>query len=205
MPTSEGNDSEYLDLCLHIGLALVVWQEVEESHFGLFVKMLGSGYNDVSSVVYFSVESFEARRKMVGNMAHYFLTAKADKKAWSDENGGLQKALKDADENRNKLAHYSVAEDVIRTIEHENGDVTIEFAAPRLRPYEGNLVSRMRGLTIDKPEHNLSVAEVSGYIRAGRRPWRLTRRRREVHRGARRRGSEPLTRRGSQAVLVWPF
>jgi hypothetical protein len=159
----------------------------------------------VSSVVYFSVESFEARRKMVGNMAHYFLTAKADKKAWSDENGGLQKALKDADENRNKLAHYSVAEDVIRTIEHENGDVTIEFAAPRLRPYEGNLVSRMRGLTIDKPEHNLSVAEVSGYIRAGRRPWRLTRRRREVHRGARRRGSEPLTRRGSQAVLVWPF
>jgi hypothetical protein len=168
MPSSEGNDSEFLDLCRHIGLALVVWQEVEEAHFGLFVKMLGSDYNEVSAVVYFSVESFEARRKMVGNMAHYFLTAKADKTIWNDDKGGLQKELKDANENRNKLAHYNVEEDLLN-VDEEDGVVTVDLGPPRLRPHKWNLVSRLRGLTPDKPEHNLSVAEVAGYVREFRK------------------------------------
>jgi hypothetical protein len=168
MPSSEGNDSEFLDLCRHIGLALVVWQEVEEAHFELFVKMLGSDYNEVSAVVYFSVESFEARRKMVGNMAHYFLTAKADKTIWNDDKGGLQKALKDANENRNKLAHYNVEEDLLN-VDEEDGVVTVDLGPPRLRPHKWNLVSRLRGLTPDKPEHNLSVAEVAGYVREFRK------------------------------------
>src|ERR1700687_749332 len=138
MPSSEANDSEFLDLCRNIGLALVVWQEVEEAHFELFVKMLGSDYNEVSAVVYFSVESFEARRKMVGNMAHYFLTAKADKTIWNDDKGGLQKALKDANENRNKLAHYNVEEDLLN-VDEEDGVVTVDLGPPRLRPHKWNL------------------------------------------------------------------
>lgn len=164
-PDEPDEYNEFKDLCYHIGLALVVWQEVERALFVLFIKMLGSSYNEMASVVFYGIESFEARRKMVGNMAHYFLKEKADKAIWNDNTGGLQKALKDGNEKRNKLAHYDLEEDFVDITYEQDGSAVVNFGPPRLRPTQYNLISTMRGHTPDKPEHNLSVKEVIGYIK----------------------------------------
>jgi hypothetical protein len=87
---------------MRMGLALTVWQNVEEQHYHLFLKLLGSQEGDISSVVYFSVESFEARRRMVGRMVHYYSTSKELRIVWNK----IEKQLKDHNESRNKIAHY---------------------------------------------------------------------------------------------------
>jgi hypothetical protein len=49
---------EFKNLCYFMGLSLVMWQQVEEEHFRLFVKMLGAPQKEICSIVYYSTESF---------------------------------------------------------------------------------------------------------------------------------------------------
>ena len=50
-------DSEFQNLCFHMGLTLAVWQRVEDAHFRLFHKLIGAPNSDLSSIVYHSTES----------------------------------------------------------------------------------------------------------------------------------------------------
>jgi hypothetical protein len=154
---------DFSALCYHIGLALVTWQDVEDAHFKVFLQMLNVPLSDVSSVVYYSFESFEARRKMVSSMARYFLAGREFKKQrayWQV----LEKDLKDANENRNKLAHYQADYDLINQTELPDGGVRFDVTPHTLRPGRWNFVAKLLGRNPDSPEHNLSSQSISKYI-----------------------------------------
>jgi hypothetical protein len=148
------------DLCMRMGIALAVWQNVEEQHYHVFLALLDVPDDDISSVVYFCVESFEARRKMVGRMAQGALTTADQKKEW----GEIEKQLKDQNENRNKIAHYGIHYDVYAR-ELSDGETEVKVMLPSLQPSLSNRVSVLLGRTSDKPAHNLSAAAIDDLIR----------------------------------------
>jgi hypothetical protein len=80
------------------------------------------------------------------------------RKMWSNASGsGLQKRIKAANENRNKLAHYSHDFSSAEIHEQPDGGVTVKFGESRLQPNPMNAVSRLMGRTPDKEEHNLGI------------------------------------------------
>jgi hypothetical protein len=162
------SDTEAADnfhnLCYHIGLALVTWQRVEDVHFKLFLRMLNAPISDVSSVAYYSTESFEARHRMVDKMAQYYLAPryfKKQRKEWPE----IRDLLHAANLNRNKLAHYVVDYDLIGAIQNQDGTVTVEFTPHRLRPPRWDFVSKLLGRTPDNEQHNLGPEEINKYTR----------------------------------------
>src|ERR1043166_3241180 len=160
-------DEDYNDLCMRMGFALAVWQHVEEAHFQLYLHLLRYPSVDVASVAYFAVESFAARKNTVNWMVHYFLKdSKLDNdtkinKEWND----INKELKDLNENRNKIAHYSIEFDSDLT-EHPYGSATVWFSDARLQPSRHNKVSEIVGRTPDREAHNISADALDSYIRA---------------------------------------
>jgi hypothetical protein len=157
--TIELDQMEFWLLCGSIGFAMFTWQTVEKAHFKLFVKMLGAPRWEVCSAAYHSMESFEGRHKMVGRMAHYFMQGREYKKQraiWGD----LEKKIKDANTNRNKLAHYTLEVDAIGTT--LDGSALIEMK-PRVRPLSANLVDRLVGRIREKAEHDLDVVAIDRY------------------------------------------
>ncbi|WP_315765486.1 MULTISPECIES: hypothetical protein [unclassified Bradyrhizobium] len=162
MSTETQNELDVL--CHRIGLALVTWQDVEDAHFRMFFKLLGAPDYSVASLVYHHTESFEGRHTMVGRLIEHSLKGKPRlRKLWSNEKGGLQKDVKEANRNRNKLAHYSHDFTVSCVEEMNDGSVTITFSDPRLQPSPYNMVSRLLGRTPDKEEHSLNAISVLGY------------------------------------------
>jgi hypothetical protein len=151
-----GLSEEVNDLCMRMGIALAVWQNVEEQHYHVFLSFLDVPDDEVSSVAYFSVESFDARRKMVGRMATYALKTAEQHKQW----GELDKLLKDHNDNRNKIAHYGIQHDLFKEPDSE-----FRIGPPSLRPSRSNQVSILLGRTSDKLGHNLSATVVDGFIR----------------------------------------
>jgi hypothetical protein len=169
---------EFTDLCYHIGLALMTWQDVEEAHFKLFFKLIGAPNPEIASLAYHATESFDQRRVMVSRMVDWMLKA-TDQTAklapiWQDTSGGLNKALKDASENRNKLAHYTWQYDIkeIKPGEYVTGST-------RLQPSSWNVVSQILGRVASSPKHNLDKTVVRTYIDEFRR---LTKALDEFHR-----------------------
>ena len=155
--------TSFRELCYHIGLALTTWQRVEGSHFKLFLKLLNVPLSEVSSVAYYSTESFDARNTMLDRMAHYFLVPSIFKKLrpeWQE----IHKLCKDGNLNRNKLAHYTADYDLINHQELPDGSIVFDVTPHTLRPVESNFVSRLQGKTPDRPEHNLGVPEIKRYI-----------------------------------------
>ena len=159
---------EFQDLCYHIGLALVTWQDVEEAHFKLFFKATGASDVDVASLVYHATESFVARHTMLGRVVDVFLqkTAQADilKRRWDDGVTGLKKLLKDAGLDRNKLAHYTWENEILSQTELPDASLEIRFGGPRLQASAYNAVSRVLGYTPDKQDHSLDIKAVRNYI-----------------------------------------
>jgi hypothetical protein len=158
---------DFHKLCDALGFAFLTWQDVEKAHFKLFLRMLGAPQWEVCSAAYYSVESFAARHSMVGRMAYFFMQGdkfKSQRKIWCGEGGGLQKEIKDANENRNKLAHYGMDFDILDHGEEQpDGSYRFQLSPPRLQPVDTNLVARLAGHTPDKPEYNLSADEIRGY------------------------------------------
>ncbi len=165
LPADESRD-QFSALCQQIGMALVTWQEVENAHFRIFHRLLGEPQFSIASIVYHHTESFEARHKMVGLLIQHSLKDKepALRKMWSNEKGGLQKDVRDANLNRNKLAHYSHDQAVSSVEKTDDGEVVVKFSEPRLQPSPYNEVSRLLGRTPDRDEHNLSVVGIQNYI-----------------------------------------
>ncbi len=159
---------EYRALCYEIGSGMIAWQRVESEHFRLFVKMLGAPSADICSAVYFSIESFEARHRVVERMVIFFLRGRRYKKQrveWSgdDKTLGLAKVIKDANDNRNKLAHYGLDFELLGVTENPDGSVSRDHR-PRLQPLRENVVSSMTGRAAHIPGHNLTAIMVKGYV-----------------------------------------
>jgi hypothetical protein len=154
------------ELCFALGQAIVAWQDVEDAHFRLFFRMLGATNTDIAAIVYYNTESFDGRRRMVDNMVKVVLTKKeykALRSAWANDRGGLQKEIRVANDNRNKLAHYSLETDTTATMDRETEIVEVRISSPRLRPSVYNIVSHLLGRTPDQPAHNLGVNEVRSF------------------------------------------
>jgi hypothetical protein len=158
---------QFQEFCYHIGLALVTWQDVEEAHFKLFFKLIGAPNGEIASLAYHSLDSFQTRHVMVGRMIDLFFKNTTQdetvKRVWANVDG-LQKRLKDANLNRNKLAHYSWETDFVSETHLETGGVIVKFTGPRLQASSYNSVSRVLGYTPDKPEHNLDEGTLRTYI-----------------------------------------
>jgi len=147
-----------------MGLALATWQGVEEAHYKIFTKLLGLTLGGLGSVVYFSTESFEARRKMVDDMIALALKGRHVKKQRAQWEG-LKKPLKDANKNRNKLAHYGIDYDLINPRPGVGGDgYVFNLTAHTLRPSRWNEWARLRGRAKEHPGHNLGIDEVKEYV-----------------------------------------
>jgi hypothetical protein len=160
---------EFRQLCHETGAAFFAWQNVEKAHFKLFLRMLGAPQWEVAAAAYYSIESFALRHTLVGRMAHYFMQDNRYKKhreRWCGVDGGLQKEIKAANENRNKLAHYDLDWTRSKITEEPDGGVTVVFEEPALQPVDTNLVARLLGWTSDKPEHNLTIDSVRQYSRS---------------------------------------
>jgi len=154
--------NDTLDLCMRMGVALSVWQSVEDQHYHLFLTLIGDKTGtDVSAVTYFSVESFDARRVLISRMVQSFPTTKDLRIEWN----ALDKLLKDNGENRNKVAHYGIYHSIYEAAEpDEKGHKAIKVAPPSLQPSAYNKVSELLGRTSDKPDHNISAAQLNSYI-----------------------------------------
>jgi hypothetical protein len=149
-------------LCTALGYALCSWQNVEDAHFRLFLRMLNAPNWETCSAAYYSIESFDARHKMVSRVAHYFLKGnyfKSHRETWCGLDGGLDKAIKDANTNRNKIAHYGPDFDDFEG----DGELLTGLRIPKFRPTQNNLVNRLIGRAGDKPEHNLNVGAIQKY------------------------------------------
>jgi hypothetical protein len=93
--------SEFNDLCFHMGLTLAVWQRLEKQHFLLFVKLLGAPKLDICSVIYHGIPSFEGRRVMVDRVTLFSELTEQQRSEWSNIHSALEKAATD----RNKIGH----------------------------------------------------------------------------------------------------
>jgi hypothetical protein len=170
--SSDDRKNNFRELCYHIGLALVTWQRVEDLHFEIFGRFLGVPLGQITSAAYHSIENFEARNAMLGRMAYYFLhpieeliprpLAREYKATWIEWQK-LYKSLKDANLNRNKLAHYAADYDLIN-MRNVGGDIVFDVTPHTLRPSPFNYVSRLLGRTKDQKEHNLGVPEIGQYV-----------------------------------------
>jgi len=133
--------NDFNDLCYYIGLALVTWQRVEEVHFKIFCAFLGVPQSQIASAAYYSTESFAARNTMLNNMAQYFFrplpellpgnTLKKFKDLYSQWLK-LHKLLKDTNDNRNKLAHYTADFDLLN-MRMEGENVVFDVTPTTLR------------------------------------------------------------------------
>lgn len=142
-----------------MGLALAAWQSVEHIHFLLFKRFLGSKQAKIPSIVYHGIESFDSRRVMVDRMAMACLQTKEGRAEW----GEISKALKDANLDRNKIAHYSVDFDLV-TAETTDGVTELVIGSPKLRPSNLNVVSELLGRLRDSEEHNLGDEALKQYV-----------------------------------------
>jgi hypothetical protein len=163
--TEDPKPDDFDFLCRQIGLALMTWQDVEIAHFRIFFKLVGAPTFEIASIVYHHTESFEGRHNMVLRLIEHSLKKEDElRKLWEDGKVGLYKNVKDANLNRNKLAHYSYDFMISSVEEMDNGEVVVTFGDPRLQPSPYNMISRLLGRTPDKEAHNLSAATIQTYI-----------------------------------------
>jgi hypothetical protein len=164
MSSPESADGDFREICYLMGLALITWQSVEHAHFKIYIKMLNVPLDRAGSIAYYGVESFDVRRRIVSAMARYFMEGREFKKQRADWQE-LEKLLKVGNENRNKLAHYTLDYDIV-TIDQKPGGigVTVRLTPHRLRPGRWNFFRQSLGHTPDKEEHNLGPDQIKRYI-----------------------------------------
>jgi hypothetical protein len=158
--TSPTNDFD--ELCRLKGLALAVWQRLEDLHFVFFHRMLGDRQIEMSSMIYHGLSSFEARRQLVDRIASLFSLTEEARSDWD----AIHRDLETAAKNRNKVAHYTIEYADVTSTELGDGSIEFLFRDPRLRPSSFSYFDAMRGRVPTKPEHNLSAAEIREYIRS---------------------------------------
>jgi hypothetical protein len=144
------------DLCAFLGMALVTWQKVEDTHYLLFVKLIGAPKKEVCSILYFSPPSFESRRVLVDRLAQTIITDPKILKTWRK----LNKDLDTEGSNRGKLAHYGLDYEVVFNTPEPSTDFKLGF--PKLAPSRHNQIASLVGKK--KTKEPLTTKEVRNLI-----------------------------------------
>ncbi|MGR4930245.1 hypothetical protein ACIPUD_26085 [Bradyrhizobium sp. CAR08] len=87
----------------------------------------------------------------------------AGNKALRGEWGDLQKELKDANDERNKLAHYTVIIEIAKESRGDDGVLVGNLTSPLLQPSPHNAVSRVQGKTPNNERHSLDEEALKGH------------------------------------------
>jgi hypothetical protein len=124
--TSPTNDFD--ELCRLKGLALAVWQRLEDLHFVFFHRMLGDRQIEMSSMIYHGLSSFEARRQLVDRIASLFSLTEEARSDWD----AIHRDLETAAKNRNKVAHYTIEYADVTSTELGDGSIEFLFRDPRM-------------------------------------------------------------------------
>lgn len=160
MPVSgaDNRTEEFREIYFFMGLVLATWQRVEDEHVNLFGWLVSLANREIASLLYYSTESFESRRKIVNLIASQTLATSEQKCEWNE----INRALKDANENRNKIAHYSVETNVENLTTGVDRSPIFNRGPPQLQPSPRHVVSRLQERL--GPEHNLSPMRLAGYV-----------------------------------------
>jgi hypothetical protein len=148
---------EFQELCRHMGMTLAIWQRLEDEHFLLFVKLLGSPKREICSAIYHGIPSFEGRRMMVDRVASFSSLTADQRTEWER----IHKALEVASTDRNKIAHYSVDYEILERTTNEDGSMTFDLGSPHLRPSQHNI---LKVGSPDKPGYKLTPVEMKNYM-----------------------------------------
>jgi hypothetical protein len=144
--------AETRHLCAWMGLTLITWQAVEDAHYLLFFKLLGTPRPEICSVVYFSPPTFESRRVMTDRIAQITILEGDQKKEWKE----LNKKLEAAAAQRGKIAHYALDFEIKIT---GPGPDDFERGEPRLSRSKYNRITKSKA----DEEHHVTVAELRTY------------------------------------------
>jgi hypothetical protein len=138
-----------------VGAALTEWQQVEDAHYLIFLKILGAPKPQVCSVIYFTPPTFESRRVMVDRVAQVTITDEDEKKLRTKLNQRLDKAAS----HRGTLAHYGLGFEIIKT-----GPNATDFklGEPRLEPSRHNKIAELKGEKLEN--RHLTSKEVQRCI-----------------------------------------
>jgi hypothetical protein len=139
-----------------MGMGLVSWQKVEDTHYLLFVKLIGAPKQEVCSILYFSPPSFESRRVLVDRLVQVVITDAEILKTWSK----LNKDLGSHASNRGSLAHYGLDYEII----HSTPEPSLNFkiGAPRLAQSRHNQIASLLGKKSNKQP--LTIRDVRKFI-----------------------------------------
>src|SRR5438105_1918125 len=99
--SGDWNDS-FEAVCSLMGQAMLTWQKVEDQTLALFLTLIQTPRREVASVIFFSVESFDARRNIINRIIQVSHLPSTRNSEWSD----ICAELKSANRQRNAIAHY---------------------------------------------------------------------------------------------------
>jgi hypothetical protein len=137
-----------------MGIALIVWQRVEDAHYLLFAKLIGAK-KEVCSILYFSPPTFESRRVVVDRLIEAVVDDKDILSRW----GKLNKELQDAAKDRGKIAHYSLDFEIIYS---ETNPFSMKTGSPHLKPTSHNKISDVLG---KGPKKAVTSDTISGFVK----------------------------------------
>jgi hypothetical protein len=155
MPTTQNTKSPDLrDLCAFMGMGLAIWQRVEDVHYLLFKKLIGSPKEAICSILYFSPPSFESRRVLVDRLSQVIIEDIKWLKTWKK----LNKDINLAGYQRGKLAHYGIDYEIIFNTPEPSTD--FKLGPPKLAPSKHNQIASPLG----QKKKSLTVLEVREII-----------------------------------------
>lgn len=129
-----------------IGLSIVAWQSVENSAFRLFASVISSPSDEITSVLFYHIQSFESRVQLLDRIMYYYIKSETIKSEWKV----LKKELESCTKERNKIVHYSLSME-----KDENGTEVYKVA-----PSYWDKVAPILGRTPNKPNHSLTITYI---------------------------------------------
>jgi hypothetical protein len=138
---SEDWDKSFETLCFLMGQAMLTWQKVEDATFRLFTTLVQTSRREVASVLFYSIESFDARRNIISRIIQVSKLPSAKNAEWNN----ICAELKSANTQRNAIAHYSDDIEAIATRELEDGGVVVSFGPFSLKSPTHNVKNVLQG------------------------------------------------------------
>lgn len=174
-PKNSGPFGRMDTLYYHIGRSILAWQAVEEEHFKLFFRLIGSPFFEKAAVVYYGMGDFRTRHVVIKNLLQITLKDREfnkQRKIWHGHKSDLQTDIENANNNRNKLAHYEsfIGARIDPTTSSDEASIVeaptikkIALSGPTLRPSAYNVVSRLLGWTPDRRAHDLRIETIESF------------------------------------------
>jgi hypothetical protein len=157
--TPKDFSDHFAEMVAQIGITIMSWQYVEDTHYLLFNKMVRVQPEDICSILYFSPPTFESRRVLVDRVAQIYL----DQKIWSVRWTKLNKRLETAASQRGTVVHYSLDYEV----QHDQtkpAEYTV--SSFRLAPSRYDKVQELRGRSRTSETHQVTVKKMQEHAKS---------------------------------------